>query len=139
VHPENWAEFVRDAAVESAAEQQPHCVALKVAGKDAGTATQKENALLNEIEILRAFAKLETQIHHRHLVKLYHEGRLVPNGQIDPVGEHGFIMELGGMSLSDCLYDKAEQCINAGIKIKIKDMAKDIALAMSDFHRGALI
>jgi serine/threonine protein kinase len=97
------------------------CVALK---------TAKEyiyrNIFNNEVRILKEFAQLEKEEDRRHLVKLYQHGHM------DYTGHRAYIMELGEKSLEDYFYNNAADLTEG----KIKEIAKEIALAMCDFHRG---
>jgi hypothetical protein len=134
-YPQNWAEFVKNAAVESA-DVQKRCVALKVATRDKKELTEspQDVALGNEIKILREFANLENEEYRRHLVKLYYEGHLLSlsEGQITPNRNKAYAMELGEIALSNYLYKNAGKLTNDEIKV----VAKDIALAILDLHRG---
>jgi hypothetical protein len=132
-YPENWAEFVGDPAADVSDGQQQHCAALKVAIKDEQdqwTESPQEVVLGNEINILRQFAKLENGEQRRHLVKLYHEGQVYAEGKTIP--NKAYAMELGEEALNNYLSANEGKLTNENIE----EVAKDIALAIRDFHRG---
>jgi hypothetical protein len=83
---------------------------------------------MNTVGILLEYIKCKFWIWTRECNerKTFHSGHMRSNGR------KAFIMELGQMSLRDHFEKEADKFSG----VQIMKLAKDIALAMRDFHRG---